>query len=133
MIWIYLAPVSWTFLFRSPRQKIFWHIRLDSQGNKHLAPLHLLGGLLKEPNFDWISIQTLFERSEVRFCGETEFAGGTWVGIELEEPVGRSSVHASAQLRAKKARLRRRAVREERDRVQKIGLIWVFGRVQVNQ
>ena len=55
------------------------------------------------------------------------------MGIELEEPVGRSSVHASAQLRAKKARLRRRAVREERDRVQKIGLIWVFGRVQVNQ
>eukprot|EP00913_Durusdinium_trenchii_P031242 g29251.t3 len=31
----------------------------------------------------------------VRFCGETEFAGGTWVGIELEEPVGRSSVHAN--------------------------------------
>ena len=27
--------------------------------------------------------------SQVRFCGETEFAGGIWVGIQLDEAVGR--------------------------------------------
>ena len=26
---------------------------------------------------------------QVRFCGETEFAGGIWVGIELDDAVGR--------------------------------------------
>eukprot|EP00439_Symbiodinium_sp_Y106_P019034 s1897_g2.t1 len=26
----------------------------------------------------------------VRFCGQTEFAGGVWVGIQLDDPVGRN-------------------------------------------
>lgn len=32
----------------------------------------------------------LSQTGTLRFCGTTEFASGQWVGVELDEPVGKN-------------------------------------------
>ena len=61
---------------------LYLHIHPQTNSSRPAFTWDISGCNEKNPHQKASSIQ-------VRFCGETEFAGGIWVGIELDDAVGR--------------------------------------------
>lgn len=91
----------------SPRHRVVWGPRGPRQN--HLVPHIVLGKRYNQSSIflDSLSILTLpvlqvmvevsgiFRMGIVKYVGETEFAGGEWVGVALDRPCGQYSTSNS--------------------------------------
>ena len=59
--------------------------------NKTFADLitHIKNLVITENRF-YIKLSSVLQTGTLQYCGPTEFAGGVWAGIELDEPVGKN-------------------------------------------